>query len=252
MANGIDSIEEIIEELEEYIEGCKPVAFSSSKIVVNRDEIEVLISDLKTKTPDVINKCQKMISNKETILADAYRKADSIIQQAQIQTTELLSEHQIMQQAYVKANEVVLIANKEAQEIIDSATRKANEIEQGAITYTDDLLKMLHEIMIRSMETTRNRMDSYLQTMQGYVDIITQNRIELSPTAVAAESVNEPTDTPVVTNRVETENAQSPSNVEAVHTEAQTQIEDEQLEEFVDTLQEEPIATFPEKFFKKD
>lgn len=33
-------IEQIIEEIEEYIDGCKPQTFSSSKIIVNREEME--------------------------------------------------------------------------------------------------------------------------------------------------------------------------------------------------------------------
>ena len=37
-------IEQIIEEIEEYIDGCKPQTFSSSKIIVNREEMEELIS----------------------------------------------------------------------------------------------------------------------------------------------------------------------------------------------------------------
>ena len=44
-------IEEIIEEIEDYIDSCKPSAFSSSKIVVNRDELEGLLEELRTKTP---------------------------------------------------------------------------------------------------------------------------------------------------------------------------------------------------------
>ncbi len=36
-------IEQIIEEIEEYIDGCKYQALSSSKIIVNKDELEELL-----------------------------------------------------------------------------------------------------------------------------------------------------------------------------------------------------------------
>ena len=106
-------IEEIIEEIEEYIGDCKFQTFSNQKIIVDKDEIDSLLSELKAKTPDEIRKYQKIISNKEAILADAQAKADSIIAEAQIQTNELVSEHQIMQQAYAQANEIVSIATKQ-------------------------------------------------------------------------------------------------------------------------------------------
>ena len=110
-------MEQIIEEIEEYIDNCKYQPLSSTKIVVNKDELEELLTELKMKTPEEIKRYQKIISNKEAILADAQAKADAIIAQAQVQTSELVSEHQIMQQAYAQANEVVMIATKQAQEI---------------------------------------------------------------------------------------------------------------------------------------
>ena len=130
-------MEQIIEEIEEYIDNCKYQPLSSTKIVVNKDELEELLTELKMKTPEEIKRYQKIISNKEAILADAQAKADAIIAQAQVQTSELVSEHQIMQQAYAQANEVVMIATKQAQEILDKATNDANNIRMGAIQYTD-------------------------------------------------------------------------------------------------------------------
>lgn len=83
-----------------------PQTFSSSKIIVNREEMEELLNELRIKTPEEIKRYQKIISNKEAILADAQAKADAIIAQAQVKTDELVSEHQIMQQAYAQADEV--------------------------------------------------------------------------------------------------------------------------------------------------
>lgn len=185
-------IEEIIEEIEEYIDSCKPSAFSSSKIVVNRDELEGLLEELRTKTPEEIKRYQKIISNKEAILADAQSKADAIIAQAQIQTNELVSEHQIMQQAYAQANEVVMIATKNAQDMLDKATEDANSIRLGAISYTDELLKSVENVLVNSMDTTRARTDSYLSTMQGFLDVVLANRRELSTGSEEPEETPQP------------------------------------------------------------
>ena len=83
-------MEQIIEEIEEYIDNCKYQPLSSTKIVVNKDELEELLTELKMKTPEEIKRYQKIISNKEAILADAQAKADAIIAQAQVQTSELV------------------------------------------------------------------------------------------------------------------------------------------------------------------
>ena len=47
-------IEQIIDEIEEYIEKCKPQILSSTKIIVDREELEELIAELRSKTPEEI------------------------------------------------------------------------------------------------------------------------------------------------------------------------------------------------------
>ena len=174
-------IEQIIEEIEDYIDTCKYQTFSSTKIIVDKEELEELVAELRSKTPEEIKRYQKIIKNKEAILADAQAKADQIIAQAQIQTNELVSEHQIMQQAYAQANEVVLIATKQAQEILDNATNEANNIRMGAMSYTDSQLKGIEDILINSIDTSRARYDNLVNSLQGYLDIVSANRAQLFP-----------------------------------------------------------------------
>ena len=51
-------MEQIIEEIEEYIDNCKYQPLSSTKIVVNKDELEELLTELYLKTPDEIKRYQ--------------------------------------------------------------------------------------------------------------------------------------------------------------------------------------------------
>ena len=174
-------IEQIIDEIEDYIDSCKPHNFSSSKIVVNRDEIDELITELRMKTPEEIKRYQKIISNQEAILADAKAKADAIIAQAQIKTDELVSEHQIMQQAYEQANEVVSIATKQAQEILDNATNEANNLRMSAMAYTDSQLKSIEDILTGSIEASKTNYESLINSLQHFEDVVASNRAELFP-----------------------------------------------------------------------
>ena len=159
-------MEQIIEEIEDYIDGCKPSPISRNKILVNREQLEELLSELRTKTPEEVKR---------------YQKADQIIAQAQIQTNELVSEHQIMQQAYAQANEVVQIATKQAQEILDSATNEANNLRMSAMAYTDSQLKSIEDILTGSIETSKARYDSLISSLQQFEDVVAANRAELFP-----------------------------------------------------------------------
>lgn len=174
-------MEQIIEEIEDYIDSCKFQPFSSTNIVVNKEQLEELIAELRSKTPEEIKRYQKMISNKEAILADAQAKADQIIAQAQVQTTELVSEHQIMQQAYAQANEVVMIATKQAQEILDNATNEANSLRMGAVAYVDDQLHSIEDLLANSIDTSRARYENLIASLDGFLQVVSQNRMQLMP-----------------------------------------------------------------------
>ena len=174
-------IEQVIDEIEDFIENCRYQPLSNSKIIVNKDELEDLLSELRRRTPDEIKRYQKIISNKEAILADAQTKADAIIAKAEVHTTELISEHQIMQQAYAQANEVVMIATNQAEEILNNATNDANAIRRSAIEYTDGLLTEIEGILGNAMETTRARTENLLSSLQGYYEQIDTNRRSLVP-----------------------------------------------------------------------
>ena len=140
-------IEQIISEIEDYIASCKPIPLSSTKIAVNKEELDELIRELRLKTPDEIKKYQKLISNKDAILMDAKEQADRMIREAQVQTEELINEHEIMQRAIEQANAVIADASAKAQQIVDRAVEDAGNIRLGAIQYTDDMLGNLQMII---------------------------------------------------------------------------------------------------------
>lgn len=184
-------IEALIDEIEEYIESCKPAAFSSTKIIVVKEEIDELLRELRMRTPDEIARYKKIISNKEAILNDAREKAEELIKQTTIQTTQLISEHEIMQQAYNQANEVVNMATVQAQEILDNATMEANAVRMSAMQYMDDMLGHLENIIASSTQTAQANYDTLINNLNQYHEIITSNRAELQP---AEEELDEMVD----------------------------------------------------------
>ena len=174
-------IEQLISDMEAYIDSCKYVRFSSNKIAVDKDQLEDMLAELRLRTPEEVKKYQRILSNTDAIIADAKEKADAIINQAQIHTSELIDQHEIMQQAYAQANEVVQIATKQAQEILDSATNEANNLRMSAMAYTDSQLKSIEDILTGSIETSKARYDSLISSLQQFEDVVAANRAELFP-----------------------------------------------------------------------
>lgn len=184
-------IEQVIDEIEEYIEGCKPKFMSSTEIIVNKDEIDELLRELRMKTPDEIKRYQKIISNKEAILNEP-KQSRSTDQRSHGHTNELINEHEIMQQAYAQANEVVTMASKQAQEILDNATIEANNVKSAAMQYMDDMLAHLENIIASSTQQASANYDALIGNLNQYRDIIQSNRSELHPVDEDLEDVDVP------------------------------------------------------------
>ena len=177
-------IEQIIEEIEEYIDSCKFQPLSSTKIVVNKEELEELLRELRMKTPDEIKRYQKIISNKDAILEDAQQKADTIIADAQAKADRIVSDSEVMQKALEQSNQLLDQTNSQAQEIVDKATTDANNIRMGALQYTDDMLANLEKIMSHTIEGAAAKYSNFINAIQSCYDIVNKNRNELSPQAV--------------------------------------------------------------------
>lgn len=177
---GASRIEQLIEDIYEFVESCKMYPLSSTKVIVPKDELYDLVDELRLRTPDEIKRYQKIIANKDAILQDARDKADAMLAQAQEQTNALINDHEIMQQAYYQANDIVEQATKEAERILAVANHDADEIRQGAIAYTDDMLGDVERILVNAYESTKNKYDGLLTSLKGNLDIVVNNKKELT------------------------------------------------------------------------
>ncbi len=184
---GNSRIEQIIEEMEDYIDTCKsPLFGSGDKIIVERERMEELLRELRMKTPEEVKRYQKVLANRDAIITDAQNKAEAIIAQANLQNQEMVNEHEVMQQAYGQANQVIEMATAQAQEILDNATRDANQIRYGAIQYTDDLLAKLQKMVSKAVNTSNSQYAAMMKTFEDFYNAVGSNRQELRPQQPAA------------------------------------------------------------------
>lgn len=177
---GTSRIEEIIEDIYEFVEDCKMQPLSSTKVIVPKDELYDLLDELRLRTPDEIKRYQKMLSNKDAILADAEHKASEMLQEAQDEMDALVAEHEIMQQAYAQAEQIVQQACAQADEIVASAQSDANQIRTGAISYTSDMLAGLENIMDKAYSECKNHYEGLMHSMKENMEIVRANHRELS------------------------------------------------------------------------
>ena len=173
-------IEQLISEIEEYLDGCKFQPFSNTKIIVDKEQLEEFLSELRLKTPDEVKKYQKIINNKDAIINEAKEQADQILNAAQAQTEKLMNEHEIMQRAYASANELIEQASAKAQSILDNAIEGANNIRMGAVSYTDEMLSKLQYIIEHSINDNKQQYGSLISGLEEVLSVVNNNRRELN------------------------------------------------------------------------
>ncbi len=173
-------IETKIDDIYGFIESCKMQHFSTTKVVVPKNELYDLLDDLRRDVPDEIKRYQKMLRQRDDILEDAQRKADAILSDAQEQYKALIEEHAITQDAYFQADATLQQANADADDIVAGAKSQAEEIGNGAILYTNELLEMAEKSLSDAYAHIAQQSQALEAALQEHLDVIAQNKAELA------------------------------------------------------------------------
>ncbi len=173
-------IEKVISEIEEYIEGCKYQPLSNTKILVNKDEFEELIVELRMVVPEEIKKFQKIVSNKDAIIDDARTQADSMLAEVTARTNQLVNDHEITQRANQNADIIFQNAQAQAHEIVNGAILEANNVRENSILYSDQLLAGVQGIIENTKAMTQERLNIFINDLNINLNTINDNRMSLS------------------------------------------------------------------------
>ena len=172
-------IEQIIEDIYEYLDGCKPLKLYVNKIGVDKDEILDLLEELRQSVPDEIRRYQKVITNRDNILSEAQQRAETMVSQAQAKTDQLLDESEIMQAAYTRAEEIMRQANQEATSLLEQASHDSDEMRRSALIYTNDLLADAKRNIEQGLANVQTIHANYQDALKNSIQIIDGNIGEL-------------------------------------------------------------------------
>lgn len=176
---GKKGVEEMIDQIEIFIDNCKYQALSQNKIVVPKEELESMINELKLKLPSEIERCKKIMRNKEAILADARTRSDAIITESVNEANRLVDQHQITELANIRANEILEMARAQAQQIVDQASEEATEIRLGAMYYTKDKLTEMRDIFNRIHDMEKENYRTLIESLENDSYIVETNMSEM-------------------------------------------------------------------------
>ncbi len=175
----VTRIETIINSIYDFVDSCKPQRLSPGYISVPRNELMALLDDLKAHTPDEIKRYQKIIANREDIIAQAREKAAQIEQEALERAQMLVDETEIMQKAYAQANDTIQTAKASAESTLKQASDTAETIRTGVLAYANDILAQVVEVMDRAHSESKTLSEGLVSTLGKNLAVLKENKEEL-------------------------------------------------------------------------
>lgn len=146
----------LIDEIEDIVEtaGSLPL---TSKVLVQKEELLDIISELRIKLPDEIKQAAWIKEERERIISEANKDAEQIIKETRLKLEELVSKEEVLKEA-----------NERAKDIMNKAQIASTNLKHSSLEYSDKLLMNAQE-NLKDMITTLNENRTELRKMSASV-----------------------------------------------------------------------------------
>ena len=139
--------EKLLEDLEVLIESSSRIPMTTKRMV-EEDEIMRIIDSIQESLPLELEESRRIVADKDKVLADAQRQAETLIDQAKDYIAKLTAESELVKQAQEPANQ------------------SSDELKASSIQYAGDVLKYVENNLEKTLESLRQNRESLKQTEQ--------------------------------------------------------------------------------------
>ncbi len=129
----------LINELNDMISDGRPMPMTSSVLVDKERSLDVL-AKMRINVPSAIKEGERMILERDRIIAEARSHAEDILAQANEKAKELVSQEEIMRQAKTEQEEVL-------EQTRQQVAHMRFDAEQYQLNVLRDLSQLMHRIL---------------------------------------------------------------------------------------------------------
>ncbi|MBC7263555.1 MAG: hypothetical protein H5T64_04255 [Chloroflexi bacterium] len=117
----------------------------TNKTVIDEERFLYAIDQLRVSIPKQVREAEKILQEKEAVIAQGRAEAEHIIAEARNEVAKLVND-----------NEISAAARKEAEEILAKARQEAEEMRRGADEYAYEVLSQIEEQLSTLHQTILN------------------------------------------------------------------------------------------------
>jgi len=137
----------IIDTLIEYINKASTLPLTK-KCVMDRNELLEIVTAIRHSIPEDIKQAKRLKEERQRILSDANRDAETIIKETEQRATSM-----------IESNEITRKASAQAEDILLQAKKNALDIRTGAKGYADAILEKVEERLKEAICVIQNNRD---------------------------------------------------------------------------------------------
>ena len=176
---GRNDIDDMIGQIEIFVDRCKTQTLSQNKAIVPKDEMKQMLDELRMKLPVEVERCKKILRNKDRILQEARTRSDAIISESVNEANKMIDQHEVTRLAHVRSEEIMEAARVQAQQIINQANDEANQIRLSAMDYTKEKLQGMRDIFSRVYEAEKENYRTLIESLEADSLVIENNISEM-------------------------------------------------------------------------
>jgi cell division septum initiation protein DivIVA len=124
----------------------------STYLVINEDDFLDVIDQMRTAIPQKIKDGEKVLRERERVVAQAEEEAERIVQLAQEDAAKLIEEHELIRSAEQRATTIIERAHREAANLKSDA----DDYVRGVLVSLDEQLVSVDGQIANLLTTVRN------------------------------------------------------------------------------------------------
>ena len=152
------SMEELIDILEDILSEATRVPFNK-KSLVDVDKMSEVIGEMRVTLPIEVQQARKVVMDKNEIINEAKREAESIIRKAEQRRAALLDE-----------NDLVKEARRRATEMVSAEQNHCTDIRASTNAFADNMLRRIEDLLttdLNNIKVLRNNINNTQNTLQS-------------------------------------------------------------------------------------
>lgn len=177
-----NSIEGILNEIDELLEDSWSLPLSGGRCVVDAEKVRDMIDSIRVSMPGEIKQARAVVADRNQILTLAKGEAEALIRKAEERAKSLLNQESIVRQANTKALALLNDASTKAAKIMDDANTKAQETLSDAQSRATATLS---EASLHSREMKQASYDFAENMLRASQEVIAKSLSDITSTRQA-------------------------------------------------------------------